>query len=150
MLKRFFITATLLVGIIAPKAFSVCILPTIFDGILKANVDNEGFVDYDSIRINKGGDLYQFISFVETADLSKCSEAEKTAFWVNAYNAHMIRMVLARSQMKQVSEDFKLFGEKFKVANQKLSLNDIEHRVLRSNAKKGGPIEGLSIKKVYG
>ena len=113
MLKRFFITATLLVGIIAPKAFSVCILPTIFDGILKANVDNEGFVDYDSIRINKGGDLYQFISFVETADLSKCSEAEKTAFWVNAYNAHMIRMVLARSQMKQVSEDFKLFGEKF-------------------------------------
>ncbi|MCG3205185.1 MAG: hypothetical protein KCHDKBKB_01904 [Elusimicrobia bacterium] len=127
--------------------FAACPQPALFDAILKTNVDKDGYVDYDAIRINKGGDLYQFITFLETTDLSKCTETERAAFWINAYNAHMIRLVLARPMMKSVSEDFKLFGEKFKVANHKLSLNDIEHRVLRSSTKKGGPIEGVSLKE---
>lgn len=147
MFKRLIVMMALILGMGTSYVSAVCLQPVIFDGILKTNVDIDGFVDYDAIRINKGGDIYEFISFIETADLKKCSEAEREAFWINAYNAHMIRMVLARPQMKQVSEDFKLFGEQFKVANQKLSLNDIEHRVLRSNTKKGGPIEGVSLKE---
>ncbi len=134
-------------GAVVQGVFAACVDHAIFDHVLKANVDPNGYVDYDSIRVNKGGDLYQYISFLEQADLSKCSEAERTAFWINAYNAHMIRLVLARPQLRSVSDDFKLFGEKFKVAKQNLSLNDIEHRVLRLDPKKGGPIPGLSIQK---
>jgi hypothetical protein len=118
------------------------------DGVLKANVDKEGYVDYDAIRVNRGGDLYEYISFLETADLKACSETEKLTFWINAYNAHTIRLVLARPAVKQISEDFKLFGEKFKVAKIDVSLNDIEHRVIRSAVKKGGPIPGVSLLKL--
>jgi len=146
MKKRFWaLLSVMLLGASCANA-ATCLEHTIWDNILKANVDKDGLVDYDAIRVNKGGDLYQYLTFLETADLSKCSESERMAFWINAYNANMVKMVLARPTMKQVSEDFKLFGEKFKVARLNLTLNDIEHRVVRSNPKKGGPIEGVSLK----
>lgn len=144
-MKRIILTVIAVVGFAVSPARAVCPSPALFDAILKVNVDKEGYVDYDSIRINKGGDLYQYISFLETADLKGCGEADRVAFWVNAYNAHMIRLILARVNIKQVSDDFALFGEKFKVANHNLTLNEIEHRILRSSAKNGGPIEGLSL-----
>lgn len=148
MTKRSLVLAVILLFLGSVRAPAVCIQPTIFDAILKTNVDRDGFVNYDAIRVNKGGDLYEFIAFIEDADLKSCTESERLAFWINAYNAHMIRLVLARSNMKQVSEDFKLFGEQFKVAQRNLSLNDIEHRIIRSSAKKGGPIEGVSFKEL--
>jgi hypothetical protein len=146
MKKRLFVLLSVLCLAGSVGNAATCLEHTIWDNIMKVNVDKEGLVDYESIRVNKGGDLYQYLTFLETADLGKCSDAEKLAFWINAYNAHMVKMVLARPTMKQVSEDFALFGEKFKVAKINLSLNDIEHRVLRSNPKKGGPIEGVSLK----
>jgi hypothetical protein len=124
---------------------AACIDHSKFDKILKSNVDTDGFVDYEGIRVNKGGDLYEYIAFLEDADMKMCSEVEREAFWINAYNAHAIRLVLARKDLKTISDDFKLFGEKFRVAKVNLSLNDIEHRVIRSSAKKGGPIEGVSL-----
>jgi hypothetical protein len=145
-MKRVFLAFAVTLGLWS-QAHAVCLDQKGLDGIFKANVDAEGFVAYDAIRINKGGDLYEAITFMEDADLSQCTEGEKLAFWINAYNAHMIRLVLARPQMKSISEDFKLFGEKFKIARHNLSLNDIEHRVLRSSPKKGGPIPGLSLPK---
>lgn len=146
MLKRLMLAVSFATGLGFSSLHAACPQPVIFDGILKINVDKDGFVDYDAIRINKGGDLYQYISFLETTDLKECGDADRTAFWINAYNAHAIRLILARIHMTNIGEDFALFGEKFKVANQKLSLNDIEHRVLRSSLKKGGPIEGVSLK----
>lgn len=147
MIKKLFVVS-LMFALFAVSVQAACLVPTVFDGILKVNVDKDGYVDYDAIRVNKGGDLYEFISFLETADLKKCTELDRKAFWINAYNAHMIRLVLARPQMKSISEDFKIFGEKFKVANKNLSLNEIEHQILRSSTKKGGPIADVSIKEL--
>lgn len=136
-----------LLGLCFPAMGSAagCFDHQIWDGLLKTNVDTDGFVNYDAIRVNKGGDLYEYVAFLEDADLSKCTDAEKLAFWINGYNAHMVRLVLARPRMAMVSEDFKLFGEKFTIANRDLTLNEIEHRVLRSSAKNGGAIAGLSL-----
>ena len=129
------------------QAGAACPDHKVFEGILKANVDTNGFVDYDAIRINKGGDLYQYITFLESADLAQCSEKEQLAFWINAYNAHMIRLILADPQLKNISDNFKMFGDRFMVARHHLTLNEIEHRVLRSAAKNGGPIAGVSLPK---
>ncbi len=119
--------------------------PTILDGVLKTNVDKDGYLDYDAVRVNKGGDILQYITFLETVNIKTCSDNERLAFWINSYNAHAIRLALARPQLNDLSQDFKLFGEKFKLANNQLSLNEIEHRILRAAAKNGGPIEGLSM-----
>ena len=147
MVKRCTVVMFLMLVSGFSAARAACPAPTIFDGIVKVNVDKEGYVNYDAVRINKGGDLYEFISFIEDADIKGCNDNDRLAFWINAYNAHMVRLVLARIHLKSIDEDFALFGEKFKVAGHKLSLNDIEHRVLRSSTKHGGPIEGVSLAK---
>jgi Protein of unknown function, DUF547 len=120
----------------------------LWDEILRANVDEKGFVDYLGIRVNKGGDLYEYLSWVEVADISKHSESEKLAFWINAYNANVIKLLLAKPSLQKVSEDFGLFDQPIKIARMKLSLNDIEHRVIRRDPSKGGPIEGVSLAEV--
>jgi len=117
----------------------------ILDGILKANVDADGFVDYAGIRINRGGDLYQYLSVLETADAKTFSEEDKLAFWINAYNAHVIKFVLAKPKLERIDQDQDMFDQKFKIARYNLSLNDIEHRILRGDPDKGGPITALSI-----
>src|SRR5258706_15570539 len=114
-------------------AAPVAVNHTLWDKILKANVDGEGYVDYAGIRINKGGDLYEYITLLETVDVKSLPEEERLAFWINAYNTHAIRVILANTKMQKVDENLSMFDEKFKIAKLNLSLNQIEHQVLRSN-----------------
>ncbi len=146
MFKKFLMVAVVLLAPIL-SVHAACLDHGIWDNILKTNVDADGLVNYEAIRVNKGGDLYEYLSFVDDANLKLCNDSEKLAFWINAYNANVIRLVLARPKLAKIDEDFKLFGEKFEVAGLKLTLNEIEHRVLRSHPGKGGPIEGVSLKE---
>ncbi len=116
-----------------------------WNGILKSNVDNAGYVDYDQVRVNRGGDIYEYLSEVEVADLSKMTEKDKIAFWINAFNANVFKFILARMGDQPLSAEDPLYAEKAKVARWKLSLNGIRDRVLRSDPQKGGPVAELSI-----
>lgn len=127
------------------QARAACFDHSLFDSILKTNVDDAGFVDYPGIRFGKGGALADYVGALAKADLSSCTPDEKTAFWINAYNAITIQKILDRPKLQKVSDDFKLFDEKNRVAGHDLSLNDIEHRVLRGDPSKGGPIKGVSL-----
>ena len=118
---------------------------TILDNILKANVDEEGFVDYAGIRVNKGGDLGQYITILETVDVKSMPEEERVVFWINAYNAHVIRLILANPKLEKVSDDLGMFDKKFKIAKVNLTLNQIEHQVLRADPEKGGRFPTFSI-----
>lgn len=124
---------------------AACVKHPLWDGILKAYVDKDGYVDYAALAAGKSGDLNKYLASLEKVDLSKCSKPEKMAFWINAYNAHMVNQVLKRPKMKKVSEDFGLFDERMKVAKLEVSLNDIEHRILRSDPNRRGPIEDVSL-----
>src|SRR5688572_4092749 len=104
-MKQALMALLIALGLVS-NAGAACLEHKAWEGVLKANVSPDGYVDYDAIRINKGGDIHEYIAFLEDADLSKCSEAEKLAFWINAYNAHFVRLILARPQLKSVSEDF--------------------------------------------
>jgi len=115
--------------------------------VLDANVDKNGFVNYYGIRIAKGGDIHEYISFLEIAKIKKYKPNEKLAFWVNAYNAHLIRLILARTDLKTLKDEKTLFKQRFRVANRKTSLSSIFNRVLRSDPEKGGPVEGVSLLK---
>lgn len=144
-MKKLLILISFLAAFAAVPAYAACVDHGVFDKILKANVDKEGTVDYDSIRINKGGDLYEYISSIEAYSLKGCTQSERLAFWVNAYNAHVIRLVLARPALKMANEDLAMFDEKFDVGRINLSLNDIHHRILRSDPQRGGAIPEISI-----
>jgi hypothetical protein len=117
----------------------------VWNGILKANVDADGYVDYDQIRVNKGGDIYEYLAMIEDADFSKMPEKDRAAFWINAYNAYIVKLILANSSLEKLSETDLLYEEKVKVANWKLSVNAIKNRVIRGDMAKGGPVKDLSL-----
>ena len=65
---------------------------TKFDVLLKENVDKNGNVNYSAFVSNKDFDNY-IISIAE-ADISNLNEEDKLAFYLNAYNATVIKNVL--------------------------------------------------------
>lgn len=146
-MKRILSLTLILAGLLTGSAYSACVDHGVWEKVLKANVDKDGYIDYDGIRINKGGDLYEYIAIIEDVSIRGCTEAEQAAFWINAYNAHLVRLILARPQLAKANEDPTLLEEKFKLARMDLNLNLIYHRILRSDPAKGGPVPDLSLPK---
>ncbi len=100
---------------------------SLFDKILKDNVSEKGMVNYESIKSNKEFDGY--LSSIAKADVKNYSDAEKLAFYINAYNAYVIKNVLNNwptDSPLSVKGFFKEF--KFTVAEEELSLDEIEHK----------------------
>ena len=63
-----------------------------FDALLKANVDENGMVNYAAFKNNKDFDTY--IKNIAEADVSNLSKEDKLAFYLNAYNATVIKNVI--------------------------------------------------------
>jgi hypothetical protein len=65
------------------------------------------------------------------------SDAEKKAFWINTYNGltnYLIIDLKIKKSMKESTDIFK--GKHIKIDNIPFSLDDIEHGILRKNARK--------------
>ena len=84
--------------------------------------------------------LDDYIAMLEMAPIATYSRAEQFAYWVNFYNALTVRVILAYYPVDSIM-DIKIspgwfspgpWGKKLvKVDNRPLSLDDIEHRILR-------------------
>ena len=104
------------------------------DELLKAHVDAEsGLVDYDGFKRDEAKlDAYLSEQIAE-ADLEALSEAQRFAFYVNAYNASTIKLILERypdlKSIKDFEEPWK--QERWEVGGETLSLDAIEHTKLR-------------------
>jgi len=100
--------------------------------VLKKYVNDEGRVDYEGLK-NDRPELDQFIARVENVDVSALSPVEAKAFWINAYNAITLKVVVDKYPVKSIRRiNFGLVWEVGrKVAQDKKSLGDIEHKILR-------------------
>lgn len=109
------------------------------NNILSSFVNSNGMVDYGSIQ-NNPFLLQPFIEFL--AEKSPVShpeifptEDDKKAYWINAYNGLMIKAVIENpgiSSVKQIGWGYGVFWRKrFMVGGEKLTLNHIEHKILR-------------------
>ena len=107
-----------------------------FDTLLKNNVTKEGVVDYKKILKNTEKlDIY--INYlVKTSPEVSWSDDQKKAFWMNAYNAYTIQIILENYPLSSIlkinskgkdawHQDFAIVGGK------KYTLNEIEHEILR-------------------
>lgn len=84
--------------------------------------------------------LGQYLARLEAADIDALGRPEQFAYWVNLYNAATLRLVLERYPVKSI-RDIALGGGLFEtgpwgaklvtVKGERLSLDDIEHRILR-------------------
>jgi len=107
-------------------------LHTPFAALLAKYVDAEGKVAYRSLAQQDAATLDAYLQALERADPGTMSPAEQTAFWINAYNAHVIRGVLDGYDAEGRVARLRFFGfYSFPVAGRKRTLNDIENDILR-------------------
>lgn len=115
-----------------------------FDKFLKAYIstDSDGLNRFDYAGAQRTGYamLKRYIETLGTTKVDELNRDEQMAFWINAYNALTLRVVLAHYPVASI-RDIDL-GEGFfadgpwdekviNVEDEALSLNDIEHRILR-------------------
>jgi hypothetical protein len=109
-----------------------------FDQILDLYV-RDGFVYYRALKSDRAK-LDGYISQLAAADAARLSRDEQVAFWLNAYNALVLRTVVDRypiqghasaypsKSIRQIPGAFE--GMPHRVAGRTLTLDDIEKKVL--------------------
>ena len=81
--------------------------------------------------------LKQYIEQLANTDPRQFSQAEQYAYWVNLYNAITVELILDAYPVKSITKlgglfSFGPWGDEVVTINSKaLTLNDIEHRILR-------------------
>lgn len=111
---------------------------SIYHALLQAYVDDQGMVRYADWKANDLQKLDRYLDLIRAAAPSKMGREEALAFWINAYNAWTIRGILEFYPLKSIKDKVSHLGRyniwddyKIKVEEKELSLNDIEHRILR-------------------
>jgi hypothetical protein len=111
----------------------------LYDRLLKQYV-NQGVVDYRGFK-NEEAVLDQYLKVLENTDAKKISRNEQFAFYVNAYNAWTIKLILsAYPGLKSIKELGSLLSTPWKkkiarIDGGVLTLDAIEHDILRKQFK---------------
>ena len=108
----------------------------ILDTYLVLRPDGNRF-RYEKVSREDRGKLNKYIMEMSSLDPRTYSKAEQKAYWINLYNALTVDLVLEHYPIKSITKigPWYRFGpwdmDITRVAGQKLTLNDIEHRILR-------------------
>jgi hypothetical protein len=103
---------------------------------------SRGLVDYAALKRDGRPSLDAYLhslESVERSELEAWPRGDQIAFWINAYNAYTVKLVLDHYPLRSIRSIGFLPGSAFKrkfipldrVAGGELSLDDIEHRILR-------------------
>lgn len=121
-----------------------------FGALLKRHVDADGLVDYAGFR-RDGEVLDEYLYRLQNTDPAKlASDDERFAFWINAYNAFTLKVVLATLPKDPADWDRYSLGQvksadgvtawkatRFKIGSEVVSLDRIENGILRPTWKDG-------------
>lgn len=107
----------------------------LFDQVLQEHVDKEGRVNYTKLKANPEK-LERYLDLLTVAKPMELSYNAQLAFWVNAYNALVIKGVIDHYPTTSVRK-VKWFGGffyrlKFRVAGKTYTLDQIEHGIIRT------------------
>ena len=108
--------------------------------VLATYMDDAGLVDYAGLQTEGRDELQLFIDSIADFDVGSLeTDAEKIAFWINAYNAMTVWQVVERYPLESVRDVGALFGlvggffkQEMRIAGEDRSLDDIEHGILRA------------------
>jgi hypothetical protein len=108
---------------------------------VKPDAERYNRVDYRSLKAGAQGALKAYVQVLEAARPSTFSSAEAHAYWVNLYNAKTLDVVLDHYPVTSIKRinlgGGGLFGsgpwsrKLMTVEGEALSLDDIEHRIVR-------------------
>ncbi len=101
-----------------------------YASILKQYV-SDGLVNYSALKANRSG-LDSLVDAIAHADLGGTSREQRIAFYINAYNILTLRSIVDAYPVESIKDiDGVWDKKKWRVAGEKLTLNDIEHEILR-------------------
>jgi len=114
----------------------------IWDELTKEHVRNDGMVDYKGF-ITDREKLEKYLSLLSNnaPDKQKWSKEEQLAYWINAYNAFTIKLIIDNYPLESIRDlhpTLKIPGintvwhkKFFKIGGEESSLDEIEHSILR-------------------
>ncbi len=111
-----------------------------WDALLKKHVNDKGLVNYkammkDSVALNKYLDMLS----VNVPDKGTWTDAAQLAYWINAYNAFTVKLILKNYPVKSIKDiaggipfvntpwDVKFIN----IGDETFDLNNIEHGIIR-------------------
>ncbi|MDQ3142732.1 MAG: DUF547 domain-containing protein [Bacteroidota bacterium] len=103
-----------------------------FDLFFKTYVEN-GKVNYQLIKSDNQL-LNSLTKLIENTELTNFSPSQQKAFWINSYNLLVIKQIVETYPIQSPQDVPGFFnGVKHPIANEKLTLNEIETDKLRNN-----------------
>lgn len=103
-----------------------------WDALVKKHVLS-GKVNYKGFIADKAG-LEAYLQKLAAADISAYSGNQKLAYWINAYNAYTVKLIVDNYPLKSIRDLSRPWKKKFcRVAgySKAVSLDFIEHKILR-------------------
>ena len=97
-------------------------------------------VDYAGVTVEDKKALDDYVDALDVTPVLKLNRAQQQPYWINLYNALTVKVVLDHFPVKSIRDiDISLglfssgpWGKKLiKIAGEQVSLDDIEHRILR-------------------
>jgi hypothetical protein len=113
-----------------------------WDKLLKKHVNDKGFVNYTAFKKDYA-ELKKYLDMLSaSAPNDKWSKDEQLAYWINAYNAFTIQLILDNypgiTSIKDIGSKIKIpfvntpWDVKFiTIGGTKMDLNNIEHGIIR-------------------
>jgi len=104
----------------------------IWDVLLKKNVDEKGFVDYNGF-LNDREQLSDYLKYLsENIPNDSWTIQEQLAYYINLYNALTVNLILENYPVESIKDIHKPWDHKvIKLGENEYTLGDIEHAILR-------------------
>jgi hypothetical protein len=101
------------------------------------STNNNRLFNYKKISDNDKNKLSDYLHYLQSIDPRQYGKNEQFAYWVNLYNALTIDIVLKNYPVRSIKEVGDGYSGPWNtkyllIADQKLSLNNIEHEILRA------------------
>jgi len=117
----------------ADEPVAVAIDHSVWDQALQAHVGADGFVNYEAFSTDANLDAY--LNTLETTiPQEDWTREEEMAYWINAYNAYTIKLILKNYPIASITDiDGGQAWQKewITIGNETLSLDAIENSILR-------------------
>ena len=105
---------------------------TSLDALLKANVSAAGNVNYEGFRKNRTALRAYITSLGENMPTEAWTRDDRLAYWMNAYNAMTIDLILRNLPLKSIKDIDKPWNQRlWKLSEKWYNLDEIEHKILR-------------------
>ena len=141
-MKAVFFLAVGLVGALTSQRVRAGVFDqahTAFDAVLKRHV-HDGLVDYATLKTQSKPleDYLAALAAVPEDVFKSWPEKERLAFLINLYNAATLQLIVEHYPVKSIKDIGSLLKGPWdqpavKVFGRRLSLNDLEHKILRVN-----------------